>query len=87
MQEWQSVMISEMTSIRVRPWEVRKGDRILGTSMVANGPAKYVGFIYADAVDQQRYALSVTHDDGSVGKIVYSDMSWVHVLRESEEDD
>jgi len=69
--------------VRVRPWDVRKGDRILGTSMVANGPAKYAG--YADAVEQQRYSLAVTHADGRVGQITYSALSWVPVLREEEE--
>lgn len=71
-----------MAMVRVRPWEVRKGDRILGTSMIADGPAKYAGYIYADAEDQQRYTLTVTHDDGRVGQIPYSDTSWVEVLRE-----
>lgn len=73
-----------MTSVRVRPWEVRKGDRILGTSMVADGPAEYAGYLYADAVDQHRFILTVTHDDGRVGRMPFSDTSWVEVLREAE---
>src|SRR5690606_5751006 len=71
-----------MESIRVRPWEVREGDRILGTSMVANGPAQYAGYLYADTIDQQCYTLAVTRGDGRVGQIPCWATSWVEVLRE-----
>jgi len=74
-----------MESIRVRPWEVREGDRILGTSMVANGPAQYAGYLYADTIDQQCYTLSVTHDDGRVGQITCWATTWFEVLREPED--
>ena len=72
--------MSDYDSLTVRPWDVRKGDRILGTSMVAKDSAQYRGYLYADAVGQQRYALPVSHPEGD-REIPYFDDSRVNVLR------
>lgn len=71
----------EMESISVRPWEVKAGDRILGMSCVANGPAQHQGYLYADAVGQQRYSLPVTFEDGRTANMPYLDDSRVRVIR------
>ncbi len=68
-------------SERVRPWEVKPGDRILGTTMRATGKAAYAGYVYADAVGQQRYMLPVMRLDGTEAAIPYADDSWVMVIR------
>jgi hypothetical protein len=67
-----------MDTHKLRPWEVRAGDRILGTQLIAAGPARYQGYIYADATDQQVYVLPI---EGRDQGIPYGDQSWVTILR------
>lgn len=67
-----------MTSLRVKPWEVAAGDRILGTDLIAAGPARYVGDTPWPGVDGLAYSLPLT--DGRT--IPYTAASTVSVLRE-----
>ena len=71
-------------SIKVRPWETRAGDRILGMTCTVQGPGQYAGYVYADATGQQRYRVAVTFDDGRESVIPYADDSWVHVIRRDD---
>jgi hypothetical protein len=72
-----------MKSIRIRPWETKIGDRILGTSLVVTGPYTYSELDMGGDVERQRYTIPLFHNDkGHATSIAYAGDSWLSVLRD-----
>ncbi len=73
----------------VKPWEVRAGDRILGTDMVAEGSGVYAGNLHdlpsPVSIDLQRYILRVRHSNGRVSRLPYTGASTIAVIRKGTE--
>ena len=65
------------SSLALKPWEVAAGDRILGTDLIAAGPARYAGDTPWPGVDGLLYSLPLA--DGR--SVPYTAASTVHVIR------
>jgi len=65
-------------SARIRPWDIKPGDRILGTSLVATGKINYSETDLGSDRERQRFHVVLT--DGR--SVPYCGDSWLTVIRE-----
>ena len=67
-------------SVQIRPWEIKAGDRILGTSLVATGEINYSETSIGSDKERQRFHVVLT--DGR--SVPYCGESWLSVIRFSD---
>jgi hypothetical protein len=73
-------------STKVRPWDTKKGDRILGTSLVITGKHSYSEGDIGSNAERQLYTLPLFHTEKEIEtSITYNADSWVFVIRPEDD--